>query len=218
MNAPLSSVTMPSPSQRKRDRRSVRDQSRAVYRQAIIEAAIRIFGRTGFRDTKITDIAAEAGVATGTLYNYFSSKEDIFSSILDDGRERLATLLAEPLRLADPIARLHEVVRVMFAFLEEHGALFTIYLQVGGSPIEFRRDENACDEEIRQFILSTFTTALTEAGDRMRTDYPPQILAMGLGGLINGAIVDWVDRGCQPGLRAQADTIMDLFLHGATPR
>lgn len=218
MNAPLSPAPMPTSPQRKRDRRSVRDQSRAVYRQAIIEAAIRIFGKTGFRDTKIADIASEAGVATGTLYNYFSSKEDIFSSILDDGRERLGAQLAERLALPDPLERLRESIRVLFEFLEEHGALFTIYMQIGGNPMHLGRDSNDCDEEFRQFILTTFASALREAGERVRSDYPPQTLAMGLGGLINGAIIDWLQRGCQPGLRAQTDTIMDLFLHGATPR
>jgi TetR/AcrR family transcriptional regulator, fatty acid metabolism regulator protein len=218
MNARLSPAPMPTSPQRKRDRRSVRDQSRAVYRQAIIEAAIRVFGKTGFRDAKIADVASEAGVATGTLYNYFSSKEDIFSSILDDGRERLGAQLAERLALADPLERLRESIRVLFEFLEEHGALFTIYMQIGGNPMHLGRDSNDCDEEFRQFILATFTTALREAGERVRGDYPVQTLAMGLGGLINGAIIDWLQHGCQPGLRAQTDTIMDLFLHGATPR
>ncbi len=202
----------------KKDRRSVREESRAVYRQAIIDASIRVFGATGFRDAKIADIAAEAGVATGTLYNYFASKEEIFSSILEDGREDLKAKLEQCQAIAEPLQRLGELVRVMFAFLEDHGALFTIYMQVGGNPLSPRNDEDACDEAFRQFILAQFTAALSEARDRVRPDYPPQTLAMGLGGLINGAVMNWIERGCQPGLRAQTDTIMDLFLHGATPR
>ncbi|HLT36958.1 MAG TPA: TetR/AcrR family transcriptional regulator, partial [Enhygromyxa sp.] len=202
----------------KKERRSVREESRAVYRQAIIDAAIRIFGRTGFNATKIADVAAEAGVATGTLYNYFSSKEDIFLSILDDGRERLGAELELCTKIDEPLQRMRELIRVMFEFLEEHGALFTIYMQIGANPIDFRRDANAGDEKFRQFILSQFTAALTEAGDRVRSDYPPQTLAMALGGLLSGAVARWVEHGCQPGLHAQTDTIMDLFLHGATPR
>jgi AcrR family transcriptional regulator len=202
----------------KKERRSVREESRAVYRQAIMEAAIRIFGRTGFSASKIADIATEAGVATGTLYNYFSSKEEIFLSILDDGRERLGAELELRTSIEDPLTRMRELVRVMFGFLEEHGVLFTIYMQIGGSPTHFRCEANAGDEEFRQFILAQFTAALTEAGERVRLDYPAQTLAMALGGLINGAVIHWVEGGCQPGLRAQTDTIMDLFLHGATPR
>jgi AcrR family transcriptional regulator len=202
----------------KKERRSVREESRAVYRQAIMEAAVRIFGRTGFSATKIADIATEAGVATGTLYNYFSSKEDIFLSILDDGRERLGAELEQRTTIEDPLIRMRELVRVMFEFLEQHGALFTIYMQIGANPLNFRRDASAGDEAFRQLILAQFTTALHEAGERVRHDYPPQTLAMALGGLINGAVIHWVEGGCQPNLSAQTDTIMDLFLHGATPR
>jgi AcrR family transcriptional regulator len=209
---------MPNSQIPKKERRSVREESRAVYRKAIMEAAIRIFGRMGFSATKIADIAAEAGVATGTLYNYFSSKEDIFLSILDDGRERLAAELDSRTTIEDPLLRMRELVRVMFEFLEEHGALFTIYMQIGGNPTDFRCDTDARDEAFRQLILAQFTAALREAGDRVRTDYPPQTLAMALGGLINGTVIHWIEGGFQPGLGGQTDTIMDLFLHGATPR
>lgn len=203
---------------RKKERRSVREESRAVYRQAIMDAAIRIFGRTGFSATKIADIAVEAGVATGTLYNYFSSKEDIFRSILEAGRERLEAELERCSKTEDPIARVRELVRTLFEFLEENGALFTIYMQVGGNAIALYRDPCSPDEALRHWVLSKFTAALREAGDRIRQDYPTETLAAALGGVINGALLDWIQRGCQPGLRAQTDTLMDLFLHGATPR
>lgn len=209
---------MSSPSHKQKDRRSVREESRAVYRQAIMDAAIGIFGRTGFHDTKIADVASEAGVATGTLYNYFSSKEDIFQSILDDGRERLGAELELQAKIDDPLVRLRELVRVMFDFLEEHGALFSIYMQIGSNPLTFKGDADLCDQAFRQAILAQLVAALTEAGDRVRRDHPASTLAMALGGLINGAVMHWVEGGCQPGLREQTEVIMDLFLHGATPR
>jgi AcrR family transcriptional regulator len=202
----------------KRTRRSAREESRAVYRQAIVEAAMRIFGKTGFHETKITDIATEAGVATGTLYNYFSSKEEIFQSILDDGRVRLSEALVVQVSIEDPIARLREVLRMMFEFLEEHGALFTIYVQLGANPLDFKRADDHGDEQFRQQFLGLLAGSIAEAGDRLRTDFPPETLAWVFGGLMHGAITQWIFGGCQPGLRTQTDTIMELFLNGATPR
>ncbi|WP_181233799.1 TetR/AcrR family transcriptional regulator [Enhygromyxa salina] len=196
----------------------MREESRAVYREAIVEAAMRIFGRTGFHETKIADIATEAGVATGTLYNYFSSKEEIFESILDDGRACLAAALAEKASVEDPLARMREVVKVMFEFLEEHGMLFTMYMQLGANPMDLKRANDAGDEEFRQQLLGLLAGSIAEAGERMRPDFSAETLAWVFGGLIHGAITEWIVGGCQPGLRTRTDTIMELFLNGATPR
>jgi AcrR family transcriptional regulator len=205
-------------SRRTPERRSVREESRAVYRRAIVEAAMQVFGQTGFHEAKIADIAAAAGVATGTLYNYFTSKEEIFQSILDDGREALAAALEERAQIEDPLERLRECVAVMFGFLDHHGALFIIYMQSGANLMEFRRGADCRDEEFRQRFLGVLATAITEAGDRMRRDYPAELMADALGGLMNGAILRWISDGCRTGLLEQTDRIMDLFLHGATPR
>jgi len=48
----------------------------------ILNAAIYIIARKGFHNTKVKDIAEKAGVASGTVYNYFSSKDDILLSIM----------------------------------------------------------------------------------------------------------------------------------------
>lgn len=202
----------------KRVRRSVREESRAAYRQAIVEAAMRIFGQTGFHETKIADIATEAGVATGTLYNYFSSKEEIFQSIMDDGRARVAALLAEQVSVADPLARLRGIVGVMFGFLEENGALFTIYMQLGANPLELKHAADSVDAKFHQQFLAMLAGSITDAGDRMRADVPAETLAWVFGGLMHGAITQWIYGGCQAGLSTQTDMIMELFLNGATPR
>ncbi|MEU6366638.1 TetR/AcrR family transcriptional regulator [Streptomyces sp. NPDC046931] len=51
-------------------------------RDALVAAARRIFERVGYLDARIVDIAAEAGVATGSFYTHFTSKEDVFAAVL----------------------------------------------------------------------------------------------------------------------------------------
>lgn len=50
-------------------------------REAIVQAAIEVFGENNFRDSNIREIAKRAGVAEGTIYKYFKDKEDLFFSI-----------------------------------------------------------------------------------------------------------------------------------------
>jgi AcrR family transcriptional regulator len=51
----------------------------------ILRAATRVFARTGLESSKMSDVAAEAGVSQGTLYNYVESKEALFRLLLDRG-------------------------------------------------------------------------------------------------------------------------------------
>ncbi|HVF23764.1 MAG TPA: helix-turn-helix domain-containing protein, partial [Pyrinomonadaceae bacterium] len=52
-------------------------------REAILRAATRVFAHNGYFNSKVADIAREAGVADGTVYLYFKSKEEILHSIFD---------------------------------------------------------------------------------------------------------------------------------------
>ncbi len=54
-------------------------------RQLILDAAIRVFARSGYHGSRVSDIAGEAGIAYGLVYHYFKNKEDILDSIF---RER----------------------------------------------------------------------------------------------------------------------------------
>ena len=58
---------------KKRDRRAI-----------ILDAALRTFVQRGYPETKVAEIASEAGVAEGTLYNYFPSKEDLLLALFDE--------------------------------------------------------------------------------------------------------------------------------------
>src|SRR3954469_19514900 len=56
-------------------------------REAILRAAVKVFARNGYFNSKVSDIASEAGIADGTVYLYFKSKEEILHSIFDRAME-----------------------------------------------------------------------------------------------------------------------------------
>lgn len=60
-----------------------RRTSRADKRELILDAAIKVFARSGYHGSRISDIAREAGIAYGLVYHYFKNKEEILRSIFE---------------------------------------------------------------------------------------------------------------------------------------
>lgn len=70
---------------------SLKDRKRELYREAILDAAERVFGDEGYEATKVQRIAAESGVSLTTLYSVFDSKWEIYRAV---HRRRLAEVMA----------------------------------------------------------------------------------------------------------------------------
>src|SRR5688572_3918177 len=87
--------------------------------QQIIDAAVRVFARNGFYNSRVSDIAREAGIASGTIYLYFKTKDEILVTLF---REKMAAfvsaLRAEIAREGDPEAKIRRLVRLHFEVLE----------------------------------------------------------------------------------------------------
>jgi AcrR family transcriptional regulator len=83
----------------------------ADKRQAILRAAISVFARGGYFNSKVADIAREAGVADGTVYLYFKNKDDILVSIFNDHmNEALANGRKSLAQIDDPIEKIRRIV------------------------------------------------------------------------------------------------------------
>jgi TetR/AcrR family fatty acid metabolism transcriptional regulator len=92
-------------------------QARAAVadkREAILREAIKVFAQKGYFNSKVADIAKEAGIADGTVYLYFKSKEEILHSVFDrameefiaEGKREIAEIEEADKRL-QRIAQLH---------------------------------------------------------------------------------------------------------------
>jgi AcrR family transcriptional regulator len=89
------------------DRSQRAEQAKAARREEILAAARRIFAARGFRGTTIADIAEEAGIALGTIYLYFPSKEAVFAAL----NQRLGEIVAGAVQSVAPTRSVQETVR-----------------------------------------------------------------------------------------------------------
>ena len=151
-------------------------QARAVVndkREAILRSAIKVFAQKGYFNSKVADVAKEAGIADGTVYLYFKSKDEILHSVFDrameefisQGKQEIAEIEGADKRLRR-IAQLHlerlgtdRDLAIVFQvelrgstkFMEEFSAAgFAEYLNLIHQTIEdgqktgvFRKDLNA---------------------------------------------------------------------------
>ena len=124
---------MTSAAKRNRAGSKPRDTARRAFRDGIREAAEQACScAPAFAATKMADIARASGVAVGTLYNYFESKEVIFEEIMAARGEEFRAHLDPALQIRSPLERLQALVRRTFEYLEQHGALFAILVERGG--------------------------------------------------------------------------------------
>ena len=102
--------------------------------QEILEAARRIFARLSYAATNVEEIAKEAGMAKGTVYLYFKSKEEIFAAVLASDLERLVDKTIEGMSTANTFAeRLTVFFDLRLDYLQHNRDFLSIYFAEFGS-------------------------------------------------------------------------------------
>ncbi len=95
--------------------------------RAILDAAAAEFGERGFHDTGITHITQRAGVALGTFYTYFDSKEEVFRALVRDMSARVSVVGAKALDGAvDALEAERSVLAGFMGFARDHKELYRI--------------------------------------------------------------------------------------------
>ena len=116
---------MPGPSNRK----AFQARVEALRREQILDAAAQVFAQRGFRTASIQQVAEAAGIAKGTVYNYFDSKDDLLLALLDrlnETEERPAQF--DELLHGDPRQMMGALLRHRFEVLSDQKELFRALL------------------------------------------------------------------------------------------
>ena len=184
--------------------------------QQIIDAAVRVFARTGFFNSRVSDIAREAGIASGTIYLYFKTKDEILVTLF---REKMAgfvsTLRKEIAGEPDAPAKLRRLVRLHFETLQARPELAeVVQLELRQGQKFFR---GASAQEISAYF-DLIGSVLEEgvAAGVFRRELPVKIATKMLFGAMDQLTTSWVlgKRGYR--LADAAEPIANIFLRGVT--
>ena len=95
--------------------------------RAVLDAAAAEFGERGFHESSIVSITARAGVALGTFYTYFESKDALFRALVCDMSERVRDTVAPSLDSApDAISREGAALSAFLGFARDHKEIYRI--------------------------------------------------------------------------------------------
>jgi len=183
-------------------------------RAAILRAAINVFARNGYFNSKVADIAREAGVADGTVYLYFKSKEEILHSIFDRSVEDVLGAARERVQsITDPREKLRQIA---YLHLERLGAdrdLAVVFqVELRGSTKFMEEFSAAGFAEYLALIRSTF-----EEGQRagvFRAELNARVVAKVLFGALDEMATNWILSKRRYKLAPMADPVLDIFLNG----
>ncbi len=132
-----------------------RERTKANNREAILNGAQKVFAELGYGATTVRDIIRKTGLASGTFYNYFKSKEEVFEALMDHSMAQLRPRLrAERVRSRTFEEYLSNVLRVYFEYLiEDHATHLVMRRNTGALRVRMDTPEIIAGfEEIRTYI------------------------------------------------------------------
>lgn len=138
-------------------------------KKSIFDAAIKIFSKSGYNGATMDEIALEAGVAKGTLYYHFKSKEEIFRFIINEGLGILADKVNYVEKNENPIDNLKNICRAQLAALYENKDFFKVLLsQLWGQEIrqlELRQQLRKYVDRIELYIKDAIKKGYIREGN-----------------------------------------------------
>ena len=193
-------------------------QARAVAaadkREAILRSAIKVFAQKGYFNSKVADVAKEAGIADGTVYLYFKTKDEILHSIFDrameefiaEGRREIAEIETADGRLRR-VAQLH---------LEKLGAdrdlAIVFQVELRGSTKFMEEFSGGGFAEYLDIIRQTISEG--QKSGVFRADLKPITAAKILYGALDEMVTNWILSKRKYPLAPMADEVLKVFFGG----
>lgn len=164
------------------------EQLKSRRREEIMGIASKLFADKNYHQVLMDEVALRAGIAKGTLYNYFSNKEDLYISIITDRLKRLLELLQERVDTRQtPLVNLRRVVVHIYSFMTKYPDFFQIWHR---ERLNCNRSSHRDIQHLYRRIKDVLERAL-ERGHRdgLLREHRPQFVADIVMGIIDAAVL-----------------------------
>ncbi|MGH7278688.1 MAG: TetR/AcrR family transcriptional regulator [Candidatus Rokuibacteriota bacterium] len=180
----------------------------------IIDAAIRVFARNGYYNSRVSDIAREAGIASGTIYLYFKTKDEILVTLF---RDRMAAWVADVRRQIasepDAVSKIRRLVALHFSVLEQNPELAEVLQIELRQGQKFFRGASAHEVSAYFELIGAILEEGIAAG-QIHRDLPVKTATRMLFGAMDQLATSWVLGKRVSRLSESADAVATIFLEG----
>jgi AcrR family transcriptional regulator len=186
-------------------------------RADILEQAEKIFAAKGFYRATVAEIAEASGYAVGTLYQFFESKEELFSTMI---REKLNMMYGQIREAAererDTKAKIRALVEAHFRFAEKNMDFCAIFIRRESTA--FSEGNDALKEKIIADYIDhiSYIEAIVGKGVAagVLRQMPCRTMAFALAGMMNAFTFSWMYTRGEESLSLKADLLLEIYLTG----
>ncbi len=183
-------------------------------RQAILRAATKVFARKGYFNSKVADVAGAAGIADGTVYLYFKSKEEILHSIFDRAMEEfIAEGKRELAEIDCPDKRLRRIAELHLEKLGADRDLAIVFqVELRGSTKFMEEFSAAGFAEYLNIIHKTIEDG--QKAGVFRADLNATVCSKILFGALDEMVTNWILSKKPYALKPLANEVLKVFFGG----
>jgi AcrR family transcriptional regulator len=195
----------------------LRERKKARTREAIIDAALDLFGSKGFEATTIEDIAAAADVSPRTFFRYFDSKVDLVMAHNEAHGDKIGPLIAARPATEGPLEALRQVVQQMLLErLAEPSVVREFQVMMSSPTLRKMAREHFYEEEAE--LISAFAARLGTGDD----DLTANVMASAAAATIWTVVERWLAGGKEverlPSMIDEAFALLEAGFSGTRPR
>lgn len=188
-----------------------------LRRADILDAAVKIFAAKGFHNATVAEIASSSGFAIGTLYQFFASKDQLYSALLSEKLHGMYAGIRTAVEGApDVIGKIWLLVDSHFRYVEENVDFCGIFVR--GDYLSVSEGSEALRGRIREDYGRHVAFIEEVLQDGIRTgvirNLNPTMLATALTGIINSTASKWITHAEKEPLRQKTPFVLDIFLEG----
>lgn len=149
-----------------------REQTKVANRRAILDAAREVFAELGYEVATVRDIIRRTGLASGTFYNYFRSREEVFEALADDGAARFRPILRACWEASNSFdGYLRAAIQAYFDFLADEHQTWQV-MRPAGEKQPHMRIQTPEMERVFEEVRDAFSKAIEHGGaPRVDADY-----------------------------------------------